>query len=236
MLWWGSSEKLSRCYLWDQLLVGGECWCYTVNSNTYAYLPFKSDMLDHWPNNLQVTQSTLWSTQYNWYIETHWLKIPNNVWQTFTIMARAKVDANSDWQLFMNYNWNYPYSWWDLVLNLNMNTKQKWYYRIEYLSWWYSWKWKQSYQYSNYSDWHHRAVVTTPSSWTIYIDWNLAVQSTWISWWRQWITTLWIWMSANDTQWLSNPMKISEVIYETWNISQTDIQKYVNCSKWNYWY
>lgn len=246
MLWWGSSEKLSRCYLWDQLLVGGECWCYTVNSNTYAYFPLKTDMIDKWPNHLATTAVWTNTIQSWWFLRTTWFKFNNMPSQkVFTMMAWIRPETNSSViaSLFNFYEPNNNYTWWDFVLNEKVTWSWSsqtvwWYYRIEVMTWSsYNRKIKtsNSTQYTNYNKWNHFAIVMRATWCSIFINWNLSQTWTW-TWDRapyQWEMFIWC------TRWWANSYYIDiwDIIYENWtNWTQQEIAKYVNCSKWNYWY
>lgn len=235
-------ENLSRCYLWDQLLVGWECWCYTVNSNTLAYFPFKKDILDHWPSWLTLTQ--VWTyTQQNWYVDTKWFTFtkPNDLY-TFTLMWRVKdSNVNTISVPFMDYyDVSSNYYWFSLQTSDQVtwtwsDSTTPWYMRIEVLSWWRYWRTiRTSFQYPDYDKRFHLAIVMTSSTCTVYTNWVQRFNQTWISRATSNNKPISLWCSQTSAS--SEDMSMSEIIFENRWRDSNEVLSYVNCSKWNYWY
>ena len=112
MLWWGSSEKLSRCYLWDQLLVGGEC------DAPYRTIQWYQDLNDSLvPNSSSSAQYTCWLN-----ISWDWKKI--YCWYTAPI-APYEITLNNwalSWSTIVQQTSFHPWWWWwpcEVVWNKN---------------------------------------------------------------------------------------------------------------------
>lgn len=136
MLWGWSSEKLSRCYLWDKLLVGWKCKQY----NYYINLQNTSEsaITQQW---WILKKSTNWTVSYT----SDWVvAIPS--WEQLRITKYIDDISEYSWvTITINVNltlwWRY---WWSApMLTALSNSEASWYFlnRITYNSSSYRWLW-----------------------------------------------------------------------------------------------
>lgn len=240
MLWGWGSENLSRCYLWDQLLVWGKC-CWSPNSDTYCYCPLESDYADHSWNNIAVT-SDLTSFKVN-------DMFPGWTWKYVCIPQTNIVTAATNWTIlfwvyprFKNNNrqtvvseattWNsYNFNRWYLI--------EVWMYQNSlpgnWVMWWESWwAWdtRNFIAMRHKSNWYIELWINwvAPTSWgkKYWVDWEISINNYPMYFWRHVVYT-----SSNYPYWLLWQMR--DIIVEKKYREDDEISNFYNCFKSKFW-
>ena len=220
---------------------------WKIDANTITYLPLKWDLIDKtW--NYQYSAGANFEFDYNqasipvahakannWYIFSsvnwpvlNWSNSYTVSWRVKHTTATTAMALFNSWYNAWNYQWLWFYKFYDGTY--------KWYF-VMYI-WWYSGnKWFE-FQY-NFNPWTSRHLwIVTYSPWSrkIYLDsvlvssWSSTLSWTstpaipieiWRIWWRDW----------------NNPdAYYSDVLFQLWEKTQSQIQTYFNKMKSKYWY
>ena len=238
MLWGWSWENLSRCYLWDQLLVWGKC-CWSPNSDTYCYCPLESDYADHSWNNIAVT-SDLTSFKVN-------DMFPGWTWKYVCIPQTNIVTAATEWTILYRVYPRNKNNWSVTVLSETTTREShnfsRW-WNNEFWAWanafpstwaiWWSWS-----EWWSYDAWHlfimrHKSNQYIEWAW----DWNAP-----IAWWQTYWTSvtnypIWFWRhvvytSSSYPYWLLWQMR--DIIVEKKYRSDEECSNFYNCFKSKFW-
>ena len=219
MLWGWNSEKLSRCYLWDQLLVGGEC--ITPPNDMLFFYPFNWDIKDYSWNWYDLTINQ-WSVSFtDDYATTSWnyveLVCNNNNLQvntatndyTFAVTLRNFDTSNRCWiyqasvHICSSYSRNMWYSfsianWWNWWWS-SSDRSLAWAIMCGWM-WWSTW-WNncRTWAWVTWSEWKKIIGIydKTNSKSYLYCNWTLIYESS--SWW----TASWTWVNLFYTPYQS---------------------------------
>ena len=222
----------------------GEVW--TPWSDTLLYLPLKNDTNDYSNNHYTITSS--------------WTISKGNIWYQFGSGWRSYLSTPSltlDWKLsdltisFWHYYVSTEQTWGSSIIvskYIGSNTSPRVvfntaYYRtnsvmdksLTYMIWNTSNQLKQI-KANTLSSWWWHNIICTLSQWTmkIYVDWLLDNTLTW-AWTPKAVNTpiyIWAYQGSNDKYFV---WELSEVIIDNLEWSASDISKYYNWTKWDYW-
>lgn len=147
MLWGWNWENLSRCYLWDQLLVGGECWYQfkwqlDLISNTFWH-DWVWFLTDIWWEFLSIASNHNSSATIYWMvIGSDWTMLRNN-----SVSSPIRYSWDPSWSfhpinktVFLRSEWD----WW--VYNYDTSNLTIWSLVMNYWSWYWN-------SYAVSSDW-----------------------------------------------------------------------------------
>jgi len=210
------------------------------SADTILYLPFKEDLLDHSQTWLALTTSGTvtisdWAAYFNGssYMYSKSFTQINQSNFTASLWFKNTSTTNSErvcLHQFRYYSWAYRgYAIWVTGSGWTWANLQNTYKNTS--------DWANS--YISVNDWHHMVLVrdSTNQLSQFYFDGSpIPMQSAWnypeLYWW------LWIgwWMRYNSTMWEYKWIGyMSEIIYENKVWTSTDVAKYYNGTKWNYW-
>lgn len=222
----GGGRSLANVYLWENLV--WTAW-YKPWTNTVIYLPMKTDLLDHWPNSIAITNTNSvsisnWAWYFWWASRRLSFTNPTNMSGSWTISTWFKTSSNAQQWIFTQWTWAI-----NKCLHCGYSETSRWlvlaFYSNDMDSWSTSW-----------TDWNWHHVAFTYNGWwstIIYLDW--AVLKSWsLSSLATWNNTGVIWDYAASTGNTFNGY-MSEFIIESVVRTASDIQKYYNQTKSNYW-
>ena len=174
MLWGWSSEKLSRCYLWDQLLVGGDCVEHLPE--LYKWNRTNDQETTFW-SRWQLSFSPDWTTISNWNVMNKYLYR----WTCTTPYSLSSITSTSD--IYLNIGWG---SWWSIW---KCAWSTDWNY---FITWW-------NYRFVKYS-----VTTPFTFSWATQVQNVVIASSSdpgWYNEWR-WFHVLWWWQYICWSNWV----------------------------------
>lgn len=201
-------------------------------ANTLLYLPLNSDLLDHWPNNISVTNnwvtlsdskwvfngsSYLWITWFNTYL--------TNTPFTVSFWINVSSFANQDaWIIIWSQEISWTWYWWNIVTRTDKRI------RLET-----QWGWTNIFAtWLSTNTWYYVVWVFTSTTKYIYLNWSLVTSASSVT--PTFISRLDIWYNRGN-QYVSSYFNgsLSQIIIESKERTAQEIQDYYNNTKANYW-
>lgn len=223
MLWGWSWENLSRCYLWDQLLVGGDCAVLRSSlptTPTYDNYKFNPIFIPREDNSKYAGYIICWSWSHlyalDMYHNTDWI----DLWTTWN---------SNFWYDCMSIN---VATWSQLVFRQGQRTNAYWIYNINWTSPTYSTVTANWLTTNTYSD---MSYINTYSWAFLQKDWNISGSTSSAAWKRyNWSTKTVIasWnlptsmQSARCADDIVNPNFLYRWGWSSYNDRTTDVYKF----------
>ena len=207
---------------------------WTPWANTLAYYKFDWNLNDSSWNSRNLSMYTwtftYWTTSW-WakYIQTSSSNAANNLtlplnWDSYTVQWYVNFwefrQTGSQQAILMDFVWN---SWW-----------------ARFWSWWWWFQpvcnvWSDVWLSWSINTWYLFTVVIKNHYIYWYVNWELKrswamTQYSWTSW-----TLVINWIADKSSTWYRWAWKLSELIFESRDWTQSEIQDYYNQTKWNYW-
>ena len=213
-----------------------------VSANTLLYLPMQTDLADHWPLSISITNEN----SVNIASGIWWATIP--VWNFWTSSVSRRLSFNNS--VYMTWTWTI--SVFAYFNDITWNASNQWFF-VQWTNsdnhWLHFWvnhsdsRWLLvAFYWNDYADtWiipskqtRYHFVATYNWNWTVKIYRNWVLQKTW-SWTKfAWnLYTAKVWSRPRDTSYFNWYM--SKLIVENYEWSQQDITKFLAKYKSLYW-
>lgn len=208
--------------------------------NTVLYVPMDTDLLDHWPNNISLTNTNVTISNVGWVdaglfptIDAYYnLSVDLSSYISsgdFTVLVWVNALELPTWSNptpFTSIRWGFatsPYRWTSMTLSTG------WF--VIGVEWWQV----QSSIIPTLNTWCLICWVYKTNEWILYINWNQEATSSWtLSYGFQ---NFGIWMDWGDDEWKRRHRRwyMSNFIIENKVWTSQEIQDYYDQTKWDYW-